>query len=179
MPSLSSRERKWTRPDPSPANTQQRAGASQVKVAITVPVAKSHTLSVWSSEAETACIPSGVTATAFTWPLWPGRVRSSRPLARSQTLSVFGKRCARSAPSSQVYEIKTGCGHSRDQAASPHGDNGEQVRKYGLDPLVPGTGCSLSIRAIKWIFTIRNDSSDRSSTSDSRDCFGRPSHPTA
>jgi hypothetical protein len=46
-----------------PANTQQRASASQVKVAISVPVAKSRTFSVCSSETETACFPSGVTAT--------------------------------------------------------------------------------------------------------------------
>ena len=35
-------------------------------MAITVPVAKSHTLSVRSSEAETGCFPSRVTATAQT-----------------------------------------------------------------------------------------------------------------
>jgi len=90
LPSLSSRERKWTRPDPSPANTQQRAGASQVKVAITVPVAKSHTLSVWSSEAETACIKSGVTATAFTWPQFPAAGEVTNLERLRQTLRQIG-----------------------------------------------------------------------------------------
>src|SRR2546425_915689 len=96
--------RKCTDPEASPATivtlsgatAQETSPASAVKVT-TSPVPRSHTLSVWSSEAETACFPSGVIATAKTPPLWPVRVRRSRPVARSHTLSVLS------------YEAETAC----------------------------------------------------------------------
>ena len=56
-----------------------------------VPLASSHTFSVWSQDAETARCPSGVTATASTGPEWPVRVRSSRPLPSSHTFSVWSQ----------------------------------------------------------------------------------------
>ena len=49
---------------------------------------RSHTLSVLSSEAETAGFPSAVTATPLTNEEWPSRVRSSRLLSRSHTFGV-------------------------------------------------------------------------------------------
>ena len=49
-------------------NAQQCAALSQVKVARTSPVARSHTFTVLSEDAETARCPSGVTATALTHP---------------------------------------------------------------------------------------------------------------
>ena len=45
-----------------------------------VPLARSQTFSVPSSAAETARLPSGVTATAVTRPACPSKVRSARPL---------------------------------------------------------------------------------------------------
>src|ERR1039457_6459262 len=56
----------------------------------------SHTLSMWSSDAETACSPSGVTATAQTGE-WPSSVRSGRAVSRSHTFSVWS-RDAETAP---------------------------------------------------------------------------------
>jgi hypothetical protein len=47
---------------------EQYAALSRVKVANTVPVSRSHAFSVWSSDAETARCPSGVTDTSVTGP---------------------------------------------------------------------------------------------------------------
>src|ERR1019366_5284157 len=52
------------------------------------PLAKSHTLSVRSFDAETASRPSPLNATLKTRPEWPARVRSSRPLPTFHTFSV-------------------------------------------------------------------------------------------
>jgi len=46
--------------------------------------ARSHTRTVSSVELLTTCPPSGVTATAPTLSVWPVRVRTGWPLARSQ-----------------------------------------------------------------------------------------------
>ena len=64
-----SRRRKCKQPPASPATmrsamkAQHSAALSQVKVAVTSPVPRSHTFSVWSQEAETARRPSPLTAT--------------------------------------------------------------------------------------------------------------------
>src|SRR5262245_32914992 len=53
-----------------------------------VPASRSHTLSVWSHDAETTRWPSGVTAHARTLEVWPSSVASARPVWRFHTLSV-------------------------------------------------------------------------------------------
>ena len=60
-----------------------------LRVRISRPLSRSQTLSVLSSDPETAGRPSGVIATALTEPEWPSRVRITLPLSRSQTLSVL------------------------------------------------------------------------------------------
>ena len=52
-------------------------------------VSRSHTFSVLSSEADTARLPSAVTATPLTPAVWPASVRSSLPVSRSHTFSVL------------------------------------------------------------------------------------------
>ncbi len=58
---------------------QQSNPPSLPKLATTSPVAKSHSFRVVSLDAESACFPSGVMATACTPLLCPERVRISGP----------------------------------------------------------------------------------------------------
>jgi hypothetical protein len=58
-------------------NAQHDAAPSQVKVASASPVSRSHTFSVLSPDADTARLPSGVTATPSTEAEWPSSVRTS------------------------------------------------------------------------------------------------------
>ena len=48
----------------------------------------SHTRKVQSFEAVTSVAPSGLTASRQIMPLWPVKVRSSRPVRTSQSLAV-------------------------------------------------------------------------------------------
>ena len=73
----------------APATVQQRGLASQWKAASGAPLSRSHTISVWSLDAETTRLPSGVTATPATDPEWPSSVHSQPPVYRSQTFSVW------------------------------------------------------------------------------------------
>jgi hypothetical protein len=52
---------------------------------------RSHTFTVLSHDAETTRRPSGVTAHAGTPLVWPRSVASARPVASSQTLSVWSQ----------------------------------------------------------------------------------------
>jgi len=61
--------------------------ASQWNVAIGIPVPRSHSFMVLSSDAETARFPSAVTSTPWTGPEWPFSVRNTRPVRSSLTLS--------------------------------------------------------------------------------------------
>jgi hypothetical protein len=54
-------------------------------------ISRSQTLSVRSSDADTTCPPSGVTAHAFNASVWPSSVASARPVANSQILSVWSQ----------------------------------------------------------------------------------------
>jgi len=94
--SASTSRRKCTRPDSSRATIVRPSGVtaqlcispSPVKVAISFPLSKSQSRSVWSSEAETARRPSGVTATVLTEFVWPSTDRIVWPLSKSQSRSV-------------------------------------------------------------------------------------------
>ena len=66
----------------------------------------SHTLNVWSSDAETTHLPSGVSTAALVKPLCPLRARSSAPLCSSHTFSVRSyddEMADRSTPPCHVY----------------------------------------------------------------------------
>jgi hypothetical protein len=52
------------------------------------PVSAFHTISLRSSDAETARFPSGVTATPWTGLEWPSRVRKTRLALTSHTFSI-------------------------------------------------------------------------------------------
>jgi hypothetical protein len=64
-------------------------GYSPMKVAISSPVCKFHTLTVLSDEPEITRLLSAVTATAFTESLWPVKVKSSFLVFKFQTLTVL------------------------------------------------------------------------------------------
>jgi hypothetical protein len=49
----------------------------------------SHTFSVLSPDAETACFPSAITAAPETTSEWPSSVRNARPVSRSHAFSVL------------------------------------------------------------------------------------------
>ena len=59
------------------------------KVRTSCPVAASHSLRVLSAPPESRCLPSGEDATDWTEPEYPLKVRISRPLAASQSLSAL------------------------------------------------------------------------------------------
>ena len=60
---------------------QEYDAPSQVNVASVVPLSRSHTVSVLSEDADTACFPSGVTATSETEEEWPSSVPTALRVA--------------------------------------------------------------------------------------------------
>jgi len=72
----------------------------QAKQCNAFPVFKSHTFKVRSSEAEMACPPSGVTATARTRPVWPSSVCTACPLFKSHTFKVRSSEAEMACPPS-------------------------------------------------------------------------------
>ena len=58
-------------------------------VCSSLPIAASHSRTVWSYEADASCLLSGENATVLTKPVWPSSVYSSLPVAASHSRTVL------------------------------------------------------------------------------------------
>jgi hypothetical protein len=87
-------------------SAQQYAALSQVNVARTSPVSRSHSFTVLSAAAETARCPSGVTATALTQSEWPASVCSPRCLVtRNYGLHHWSCRSGRASSAASACSL--------------------------------------------------------------------------